>query len=300
MTEENGRQQCHLCLLFWKFLGSHLRAHVISADEYKADFGLNRGQPLMSGETYATRRAIGQRLKDEGVLISGEEARPNLERYHGIACRYERRLQERLGRSEALRGNDIANKSPEEFADATFAGDLVDVSPLFGSAIDNAPPVFNEKPEEPIETCEGYVDEEIEEKKLYDWFDVAELEDDLQAKMNETKRVAHSGGLGDFLGIIGAVVPYSFRDFDVRHGLEVHDFEVPALDPIKKRVIVNGTWADTNLYGDGDPISRPLEKVRCEHCGKQCVAMLGVTCKCGYTWKGGRSWVKCADSYVTR
>ena len=45
--DSEGLQQCHVCHMYFSFLGSHVSGHGFTADEYKEEFGLSRQTSLM-------------------------------------------------------------------------------------------------------------------------------------------------------------------------------------------------------------------------------------------------------------
>ena len=52
LESDGERVRCHICGRMYLFLGNHVvRAHSVSADEYRAIFGLNRGTGL-AGPAY--------------------------------------------------------------------------------------------------------------------------------------------------------------------------------------------------------------------------------------------------------
>ena len=58
---ETGRLCCHLCGHFFRSLGSHVRAHGHTADTYREEMGLCRGEALTDGTLSA---AISERQRD--------------------------------------------------------------------------------------------------------------------------------------------------------------------------------------------------------------------------------------------
>jgi len=105
--DTEGRMQCHLCGKFYIHIGSHLKAHRITPDEYRATFELNRQQPLASHEYCQSRKPIALKNQLEGKFPSGGVGRFLLrEARQKESNRYVRRLQERLTRSALLKVNN--------------------------------------------------------------------------------------------------------------------------------------------------------------------------------------------------
>ena len=58
--EESDMVLCHLCGQWFRALGSHVRAHERTADDYRAEFGLYRARPLTSREISKARTQAQQ------------------------------------------------------------------------------------------------------------------------------------------------------------------------------------------------------------------------------------------------
>ncbi|RAY16838.1 hypothetical protein DPM19_01340 [Actinomadura craniellae] len=56
--EQSDLVLCHLCGRWFRALGSHVKAHGLSADEYRAAFGLYQTRALASGEVSRARAEI--------------------------------------------------------------------------------------------------------------------------------------------------------------------------------------------------------------------------------------------------
>ena len=105
--DAGGRMQCHLCGKFYIHVGSHLKAHRITPDEYRVTFELNRQQPLASREYCQSRKPIALENQLGGKFPSGDVGRLLLrEVRQKEPNRYVRRLQERLTRSALLKVNN--------------------------------------------------------------------------------------------------------------------------------------------------------------------------------------------------
>ena len=71
---------CHLCGRWFRLLGAHVRVHGLTADDYRAAFGLFATKALSSGELSATRsQAQGTRYRRSG------RTREDLARGHAMA-----------------------------------------------------------------------------------------------------------------------------------------------------------------------------------------------------------------------
>lgn len=78
-NETRTEVQCHICGLFYRTLGSHVKAHNITAKEYKEQFGFNRTTGLISDEAAyaAQKRALSN--------LSGTTERPSIQERAALA-----------------------------------------------------------------------------------------------------------------------------------------------------------------------------------------------------------------------
>lgn len=58
-TRNDGKMKCHCCGEWYAFLGRHLQAHNLTADAYRAMWGLKCSQPLANDEIRQHRAELG-------------------------------------------------------------------------------------------------------------------------------------------------------------------------------------------------------------------------------------------------
>ena len=106
--DSEGLQQCHVCLLYYSFLGSHISGHGYTADEYKEQFGLSRQTPLMSRDRRERQAGVAKDNQSKGFFPDGEFGKRLLQQYRekGSKTILTPRLQERLKRSEQFKTNN--------------------------------------------------------------------------------------------------------------------------------------------------------------------------------------------------
>lgn len=77
LVERGGKQQCSCCGEWYASLGRHLMAHNLTADAYRAMWGLNTTQSLAGPELRALRAEMGRehgtRHLRTGTMPSGEQ-----------------------------------------------------------------------------------------------------------------------------------------------------------------------------------------------------------------------------------
>ncbi len=107
--------QCHLCGKWRRGLSAHIvGAHGWTADDYREEFGLNRGQALICEGTKQKLSRINRELGQWKHLNSQTMAKPQLlEFLKGIrlAPGYKLSEQARIRRSELLRENNPMNEA---------------------------------------------------------------------------------------------------------------------------------------------------------------------------------------------
>lgn len=72
LTHIAGRVQCHICGGLFNGLGSHARAHGLSADQYRAEFGFNRKTGLASRATILKYRNTAVRNNENPACSFGD------------------------------------------------------------------------------------------------------------------------------------------------------------------------------------------------------------------------------------
>ena len=115
----DGRVQCHACGLTFLMLGKHLAAaHGITADEYRAYFGLCAGTGLTSPDTHANRIENGRRRAESGMPGS-PLATMTSEQRSIVTYQRERRPERRIRayasddqRRKALRRSELLRADP--------------------------------------------------------------------------------------------------------------------------------------------------------------------------------------------
>ena len=110
--DSEGLQQCHVCHMYFSFLGSHISGHGYTADEYKEEFGLSRQTSLMSRERRGLQSKVARINQERGVFPDGEFGKRMLEEFRkkGSKTIMTPRLQERLKRSEQFKENNPMSK----------------------------------------------------------------------------------------------------------------------------------------------------------------------------------------------
>ncbi|MFB7909820.1 MucR family transcriptional regulator [Kitasatospora sp. NPDC056076] len=128
--EEADLVLCHLCGRGYRSLGSHLRAHGLTADEYRARFGLMRSRPLaaraLSRARSSTQRTAfeassrmrahfepGQAMARNGDLL--REARRSFEE-HGASAQLARERLEKLAAGRRTQSDAAAARLGERVA----------------------------------------------------------------------------------------------------------------------------------------------------------------------------------------
>jgi len=113
--DSEGLQQCHVCYMYYAFLGSHLSSHGYTADEYKEEFGLSRLTPLMGRDRREKQAEVAKDNQSKGFFPDGEFGKKLLDQYrkNGSRSILAPRLQERLKRSERFLTDENPMKNPE-------------------------------------------------------------------------------------------------------------------------------------------------------------------------------------------
>ena len=106
--DSEGLQQCHVCYLYYAFLGSHISGHGFTAEEYKEEYGLSRQTSLMSRERRQRQSEVARLNQERGVFPDGEFGKRMLEQFRakGSKTILTPRLEERLKRSEQFKTNN--------------------------------------------------------------------------------------------------------------------------------------------------------------------------------------------------
>ena len=113
--DSEGLQQCHVCYLYYAFLGSHISIHEFNSDEYKEEFGLSRQTPLMGKNRRKRQSEVAKNNQEKGFFPDGEFGKRLLEQYRKKGSRsvLSPRLEERLKRSERFQTDENPMKNPE-------------------------------------------------------------------------------------------------------------------------------------------------------------------------------------------
>lgn len=102
VVEETGAvQRCHCCGEWFENLARHVKAHGLTADAYKAMWGLNSTQSLVGKYLRAVRSSLG--VEFGAGHLAGHEMRPTSEQRSRWARNREARAQTRLARGEQPR-----------------------------------------------------------------------------------------------------------------------------------------------------------------------------------------------------
>jgi len=106
LETDGERIQCHICGRWYKSLSSHAwHSHGFTADEYRLEYGLNRGQSLISNET-------AKKYRDRCVLKEWTESHPdetekrNMKFFASLATGAKRRTQGRVNIKKAFSYDD--------------------------------------------------------------------------------------------------------------------------------------------------------------------------------------------------
>lgn len=113
--DSEGLQQCHVCHMYFSFLGSHVSGHGFTADEYKEEFGLSRQTSLMSRERRKLQSDVARDNQNKGFFPDGEFGKKLLQQYResGSKTVLTPRLEERLKRSESWKTDKNPMKNPK-------------------------------------------------------------------------------------------------------------------------------------------------------------------------------------------
>ena len=100
LETDGERVQCHICGRWYRHLGSHAwHSHGMTADEYREEYGLNRGQILVSTELHQLlRETCGVHLKS--WIEEHPDEHKEHQSYRRPNSRYERRTQNRINLSK--------------------------------------------------------------------------------------------------------------------------------------------------------------------------------------------------------
>jgi len=103
LTYDGERIQCNICGRWYRSLGSHVvKAHGWSADDYREEFGLNRGQELCIPELSEVFRQNA--IKRGGVPVEYRFTKPPVYKHPP------KRLQALMTQSEARKGRLLTSK----------------------------------------------------------------------------------------------------------------------------------------------------------------------------------------------
>ena len=107
-TDSEGYQQCHICHMFYGFLGSHIRGHGTTSEEYKEEFGLSRQTSLMSRDRRERQSEVARDNQNKGFFPDGTFGKRLLEQYRkkGSKTVLTPRLEERIKRSKLFKDNN--------------------------------------------------------------------------------------------------------------------------------------------------------------------------------------------------
>ena len=113
--DSEGLQQCHVCYLYYAFLGSHISIHEFTSEEYKEEFGLSRLTSLMGRDRREKQSEVAKKNQEKGFFPDGEFGKKLLDQYRKRGSRsvLSPRLQERLKRSERFSTDENPMKNPE-------------------------------------------------------------------------------------------------------------------------------------------------------------------------------------------
>lgn len=109
---DGTRVQCHLCGVFYRALGAHLRGrHGWPAERYRETFGLSRGRPLQAPDVSARQEAaLRRRMHEDPRIKEGMAAGRALAR-SGALPRLARPTHEKSVRPLERRRVDVATGS---------------------------------------------------------------------------------------------------------------------------------------------------------------------------------------------
>lgn len=100
LKESNGKVECHICGKWFIELGRHVSAkHKVSADEYRAYFGLATKRALCP-KSFSKERS--ERAKEQGLGKHTTTPKMTSEQYSLIAYKREARLETATKRKEQL------------------------------------------------------------------------------------------------------------------------------------------------------------------------------------------------------
>ena len=113
--DSEGLEQCHVCYLYYAFLGSHISGHGFTSDEYKEEFGLSRQTSLMSRDRRERQSEVAKDNQNKGFFPDGEFGKELLKQYRkkGSRSGLTPRLEERLKRSERFQTDENPMRNPE-------------------------------------------------------------------------------------------------------------------------------------------------------------------------------------------
>lgn len=117
----NDRVQCHICGRWFRALGTHLRSrHGWTADDYREEFGLNRGQSLVCESTHQRLRDLNYELGNWKHLVSQTLTKDDLRAFLADnRSKIELRPQAILLKSEMFSRHDPLNQpEAQELAQA--------------------------------------------------------------------------------------------------------------------------------------------------------------------------------------
>ncbi len=93
-VDDEERVQCHACSRFFRTLNSHIqRVHELTADEYRAAFGLNRGTALAAPAYRSRMREHGRRVLAPYWPLAADFARSQTPEQRAAQRGMRRRLQ---------------------------------------------------------------------------------------------------------------------------------------------------------------------------------------------------------------
>ena len=112
--DSEGLQQCHVCYLYYAFLGSHISIHEFTSEEYKEEFGLSRQTSLMGKERRERQSRVAMDNQNKGFFPDGECGKRLLKQHRNKGSRsvLAPRLEERLKRSERFQTDENPMKNP--------------------------------------------------------------------------------------------------------------------------------------------------------------------------------------------
>jgi hypothetical protein len=115
---EKHSQQCHLCGQWHRALGSHLRRHGWTADEYRRAAGLSPRRPLQSPSVSRRQAANARALADRdprvraGLAAGVERARAGELLAAGTAVRSRELARPQLFELRRRQGRDLGMRQP--------------------------------------------------------------------------------------------------------------------------------------------------------------------------------------------